>query len=55
MAPSAMTQASANVASNDATKYAAKAGGKGLGNGRAPAHISSAEVIRLEHEYGAHK
>ncbi|KAL7278723.1 hypothetical protein ACG7TL_007726 [Trametes sanguinea] len=54
MAPSATTQNPANTASNDTARYAAKASGKGLGNGRAPAHISSAEVIRLEHEYGAH-
>ena len=32
---------------------ASKAGKAGKGNG--PVHISSAEVIRLEHEYGAHK
>ena len=25
------------------------------GNGNNPAYISTAEVIRLEHEYGAHK
>ncbi|KAI0354242.1 ornithine-oxo-acid aminotransferase [Trametes cingulata] len=54
MAPSATAQATGNTVANDAGKFAARASGNALGNGRAPAHISSAEVIRLEHEYGAH-
>ncbi|KAH9851313.1 ornithine-oxo-acid aminotransferase [Lenzites betulinus] len=51
MAPSATH---APVSSTDAGKYAAKANGNTPGNGRTPAHISSAEVVRLEHEFGAH-
>ncbi|KAI0651136.1 ornithine-oxo-acid aminotransferase [Trametes meyenii] len=55
MAPSATIHAPANnIVATDAGKYVAKASGNGLGNGRSPTHISSADVIRLEHEFGAH-
>ncbi|KAI0758920.1 ornithine-oxo-acid aminotransferase [Fomes fomentarius] len=49
MAPAATSQnpaTSSTVASTKATQS--------KGNGRTPVRISSAEVVRLEHEYGAH-
>ncbi|KAI0742886.1 ornithine-oxo-acid aminotransferase [Daedaleopsis nitida] len=51
MAPAAITQTTPSSPTIDAAKNTHKAA---LGNGRGPVHISSAEVLRLEHEYGAH-
>lgn len=48
MAPSATV--SQNLPTSSSTEHTKKSG-----NGRAPVHISSAQVIQLEHEYGAHK
>ena len=47
MAPAAAYD---RTSSGTGVSKAAKAG-----SGNSPVHISSAEVIRLEHEYGAHK
>ncbi|TBU42706.1 ornithine-oxo-acid aminotransferase [Dichomitus squalens] len=53
MAPSA-THSQNLTYSSSTLEPAKKVAKAATGNGRAPVHISSAEVSQLEHEYGAH-